>query len=55
MILICVLIAIAIIAIWAIFPMLQGTEKETIGLWELESKEYMSGDIIDMDIKSTGS
>lgn len=55
LILMCVLIAIAVIAIWAIFPMLQGTEKETIALRELESKGYMSGDIIDMDIKPTNS
>lgn len=55
MILACTLIVIVAIATWAIFYMFQRTEKEKVGLQELESKEYMSGDVIDMDIKSTNS
>ena len=55
LILACTLIVIVAIVTWAIFYMFQRTEKEKVGLQELESKEYMSGDVIDMDIKSTNS
>ena len=48
----CMLAVIIAVAVWAIFYIFQGTENEKIGLRELESKEYSSGELIDMDIKS---
>lgn len=47
----CVLAVIIAVAVWAVLYMFQGTENEKIGLRELESKEYSSSELIDMDIK----
>ena len=52
MMFLCMLAVIIAVAVWAIFYIFQGTENEKIGLRELESKEYSSGELIDMDIKS---
>ncbi len=52
LIFICVLAVIISVAVWAVFYMFQGTENKKIDLRELESKEYSSGGLIDMDIKS---
>lgn len=52
---ICVLAVITAIVIWAVFSMHQREEKDVIGLWELESETYVSGDVIDMDINFENS
>lgn len=45
------LAGIMFIVIWAIFSMHQGTGKDAMNLGELENEPYLSGDMIDMDIK----
>ncbi len=55
LIFLCMLAVIIVVAVWAVFYMFlymfQGTENKKIDLRELESKEYSSSELIDMDIK----
>jgi len=50
LVIMCVLILIVAVAIWIGFHLFREGDEKSIGLHELESREYISDDMIDMDI-----